>query len=388
MRAYSQIWKKASGWLLALASVAVAGSRSAARGEDQPAPASHAQVMVVGGGSGPGSAKVDAESGGNAAVISSAEPTDAEDPPARQDRPWLGVSVEEGSEALAAQLGLPPGSGLVIIYVAPDSPAAKAGLEKNDVLVELDSQLLVVPAQLRKLVLARHEGDKIKLVYYHAGKKETASVTLGKAPPGFGLFGDAHLWDGEVSPFLAPFAPGAAGERLRELRDALGPMKQDLTKAGEELQRSMEQARKAWHEAMRFSSNAISDSVGETLRELERLGIAADDNASVTVRSTGHRAKSIVKADESGTIVLVCNPKPHLTAHDKDGKLLFDGEIATPEQRASVPPELWEKVEPLLDKLNPKAEEDPEMNPAPPKEAPSLRRLPPSPIRPSAPGTV
>jgi S1-C subfamily serine protease len=36
--------------------------------------------------------------------------------------------------------------------VAPDSPAAKAGLEKNDVLAELEGQLLVVPAQLRKLV--------------------------------------------------------------------------------------------------------------------------------------------------------------------------------------------------------------------------------------------
>ena len=76
-----------------------------------------------------------------------------------------------------------------------------------------------------------------------------------------------------------------------------------------------------------------------------------NNNASVTVRSTGQRVKSVVKADESGTIVLVCNPKPHLTAHDKDGKLVFDGEIDTPEQRAKVPPELWEKVEPLLDKV-------------------------------------
>lgn len=53
------------------------------------------------------------------------------------------------------------------------------------------------------------------------------------------------------------------------------------------------------------------------------------------------------------------------TAHDKDGKLVFDGEIDTPEQRAKVPPELWEKVKPLLDKVAPQAEEEPETNPAP-----------------------
>ena len=35
-----------------------------------------------------------------------------------------------------------------------------------------------------------------------------------------------------------------------------------------------------------------------------------DNNASVTVRSTGQQVKSIVKADDSGTIVVVSNPKP------------------------------------------------------------------------------
>jgi len=42
-------------------------------------------------------------------------------------------------------------------------------------------------------------------------------------------------------------------------------------------------------------------------------------------------------------------------------------ERGTPEQRAKVPPELWEKVEPLLDKLAPKVEEAPAAKPAPSK---------------------
>jgi hypothetical protein len=59
-----------------------------------------------------------------------------------------------------------------------------------------------------------------------------------------------------------------------------------------------------------------------------------------------------VKSDDSGTIVIITNPKLRLTAHDKEGKLLFDGEIETAEQRHDVPGGLWQRVEPLLNKLN------------------------------------
>ncbi len=87
----------------------------------------------------------------------------------RKDVPWLGVSASEAPEALAAQLNLKPGAGLVVTYVAPDSPAAKSGLRKNDLLVEFDDQPLVHPAQLRKLVRVHKEGEPAKLGFYRAG---------------------------------------------------------------------------------------------------------------------------------------------------------------------------------------------------------------------------
>ncbi len=360
MRTYSHRVKQTGTWLLAFASIAAVTGLRAADTVDPSQQSSHARVVVASGGGGAGGARVEAASDGNAVVVSSLEPAADGDPVAQKDRAWLGVSIEEGSEALAAQLDLPAGAGLVVTFVAPDSPAAKAGLEKNDVLVELDDQLLVVPAQLRKLVQVHKEGDKLKLVYYRAGKKETTTATLGKAPARFGLFGGGRAWDGERPPFLDPFAPDAVHGQAKSFHDLLGLDKVDRAKLEEQVRRSMEQARKAYREALRASSNAVSTSVVRALRELQRAGIDVGNNASVTVRSSGEHVKSVVKADDSGTIVLVCNPKPRLTAHDKQGKLLFDGEIATPEQRAKVPPELWEKVEPLLDKIAPKAEEEPD----------------------------
>jgi hypothetical protein len=51
------------------------------------------------------------------------------------------------------------------------------------------------------------------------------------------------------------------------------------------------------------------------------------------------------------TCVIVANPRKHLTAHDESGKLTFDGAIETSEQQATVPAEIWEKVEPMMSKM-------------------------------------
>jgi S1-C subfamily serine protease len=106
----------------------------------------------------------------------------------RKDIPWLGVSTTEASEVLTSQLDLEPGVGLVISYVVPESPAAKIGLRKNDLLVQFEDQSLVHPAQLRKLVRVRKEGDVVKLAFYRAGKRQTVSVALGKTKTEAGFF--------------------------------------------------------------------------------------------------------------------------------------------------------------------------------------------------------
>lgn len=93
---------------------------------------------------------------------------------------WLGVAPAEASEELRAQLPLEPGSGLVVQSVITDSPAAKAGLQKNDVLMKLDDQLLTNPGQLKTLVAARKDGDTVKLTYFRRGQQTTLDVKLGK----------------------------------------------------------------------------------------------------------------------------------------------------------------------------------------------------------------
>jgi hypothetical protein len=301
----------------------------------------------------------------NPVVVETIEPFDTGERSGPRETTWLGTAIEEAPEVLTAQLGLSRGVGLVVTYVETNSPAAKAGLQKNDLLVEFEGQTLVHPAQLRKLVQMHKEGDTVKLTFYRAGKKQAVSATLGKTVTGFGFqFG----WDNGSAFWQFPGQPWGDSfrEQMKNLREQMGNIKIDQKKVQEEIRRSMEEARKAYREALRQATNANS-MLGPVLKDLARIGAAVDDDASVTVRSTGRSAVSLVKADEWGTIVLVKNPKLHLTAHDKDGKLLFDGEIETPEQRDKVPHDLWNKVEPLLKKMVPADGEPPDVNAFPSK---------------------
>jgi membrane-associated protease RseP (regulator of RpoE activity) len=273
-----------------------------------------------------------------------------------KERTWLGVGLDEPDEALCAQLGLKDGAGLLVTYVAGDSPAEKAGLQKNDVLLEMEGQTLLVPAQLQKLVQARKEGDQVTLKFLRGGKEDSVNATLGKTKTRvMTADGDnALIWKSAPGAYSYTLTPGAHADHMIILEKALKEAKIDQERVKVEVQRSMEEARKAMEEALRTTRKA-DGSLKEVHKELEALAKAQvfmPNDAMVVVRSSGKSSKSMVQADESGTIVLVKNPKLRLTAHDKDGNMLFDGEVETKEQREQVPADLWKKVEPLVEKFS------------------------------------
>jgi S1-C subfamily serine protease len=113
----------------------------------------------------------------------------------RVDRAFLGVGAREIDPELARTFNLPVDSGLLVETVAPDSGAAKAGLEGGDnpvvvagvsyttggdVIVAAAGKRVATVAELRD-VLAEHEpGDTIELDIYRGGDEKTVTVTLGR----------------------------------------------------------------------------------------------------------------------------------------------------------------------------------------------------------------
>ncbi|MGE5191360.1 MAG: PDZ domain-containing protein [Deltaproteobacteria bacterium] len=59
-----------------------------------------------------------------------------------EQRYRIGVTLSEADDTLRSQLRLAAGEGLVVTEVVDDSPAAKAGIQKNDVLIKLDGKRL------------------------------------------------------------------------------------------------------------------------------------------------------------------------------------------------------------------------------------------------------
>ena len=286
---------------------------------------------------------------------------------------WLGLSAEEASDALGAQLGLQPGEGLLVTYVATNSPAAKASLQKNDLLVEMDGQKLVLPGQLRKLVQMRKEGDKVVLAYYRGGKRQETTATLGKTKASHEWFGDLGNLDGvkQLRVQLKDLASmGGQSERMSELRESLARAGVDRENIQVEVRRSLDQARKAIAEAVAQvrEGQHSTHAAHQALEELAHSGVEVDKDATVTIKSRNDSVRSIVKTDDTGTYVIVANPKKRLTAHDKDGKLAFDGEIETSEQQEKVPKDVWKKVQPMIEQLNQAMEDAPAAaEPAPKK---------------------
>jgi membrane-associated protease RseP (regulator of RpoE activity) len=88
-------------------------------------------------------------------------------PPAQQF--WIGVSVAEVEPALRAQLRIPANKGLLVNQVFKDSPAEKAGVRVNDILLSFDGKPLT--EQMRLVELVQANGEKtVKLELLHEGR--------------------------------------------------------------------------------------------------------------------------------------------------------------------------------------------------------------------------
>jgi hypothetical protein len=77
---------------------------------------------------------------------------------------------------------LPRKHGVLVTHVLPNSPAAKADLQRDDVLLEYDAHKIHDAEQLARLIRDDRAGRKVKLVFHRAGKEMTAEATLTLGP--------------------------------------------------------------------------------------------------------------------------------------------------------------------------------------------------------------
>ncbi len=98
-------------------------------------------------------------------------------------RGWLGVEPVALSAERRRLLGLPESlRGIELIGVAPDSPAARAGLRRGDVLTHVDDHELLRPRQALNLVASLPPGEQIVVRGLRQGEAFELRATLAERP--------------------------------------------------------------------------------------------------------------------------------------------------------------------------------------------------------------
>ncbi len=95
-------------------------------------------------------------------------------------RGWLGVYIQDINTELANALGLSAPTGVLISGVQEDSPAKKAGLKAEDVVLKFNDRQVKNSAELRTLVASAGPDTKIKLGILRDGKDKEIEVKLGE----------------------------------------------------------------------------------------------------------------------------------------------------------------------------------------------------------------
>lgn len=98
------------------------------------------------------------------------------------NRGFLGITPVNVSPALASQMELPVMRGILVARVIDGTAAAAVDLQRGDVIVVLNDQVIANTGELSKFLIAHPPGETISMVYYRGAEELRAEVTLGERP--------------------------------------------------------------------------------------------------------------------------------------------------------------------------------------------------------------
>lgn len=93
---------------------------------------------------------------------------------------FLGVFAEDVSKENMARYGLREARGVAITQVVKDSPAEKAGLRKDDVILRFEGDSVTSVRKLNRLVSEVAPDQTVRLGISRGGSEQEVSVTIGK----------------------------------------------------------------------------------------------------------------------------------------------------------------------------------------------------------------
>jgi serine protease Do len=234
---------------------------------------------------------------------------------------YLGVDTSQVPTVVSDQLGLAKGFGLVVDYVEPNSPAAVAGVQQNDILKMLNDQILIEPSQLRKLLQTFPEGTEVTLTVLRKGQEQKLTAKLAKkeVPQRRSTFpGGNHDWHWDF--------------------DATGDLREQMQDLKEQLKEQLGDQRGIVRDAVTQAHEAARRARDDARRAADQLRIFFEDDGAVKASKIDLCKAQIVFSDDKGELKLAnVDGKRLLTVKDPQGKLLFSGPVGTKEDLDKMP---------------------------------------------------
>ena len=253
-------------------------------------------------------------------------------PDHREKRPkvpvtYLGVDTSQVPTVVSEQLGLAKGFGLVVDYVEPNSPAATAGVQQNDILKMLNDQILVEPSQLRKLLQTFPEGTQVTLTVLRKGQEQKFTAKLGRK---------------EV-PQRRGGSPGGNHDGHWDF-DPTGDIKEQMQELKEQLKEQLGDQRGIVREAVTQAHEAARRARDDARRAADQLRIFFEDDGEVKASKIDLGKAQIVFSDDKGELKLAnVDGRKLLTVKDPQGKLLYSGPVDTKEDLDKMPADVRER---------------------------------------------
>lgn len=198
----------------------------------------------------------------------------------RQNSYWIGVTASPIDDALRSHLTkLDAGAGVIVNDVLKDSPAAKAKVQKNDVLISVDGQPLKGQNELADLV-QKSGGEPVQIKLLRAGKPKDVTVTpekknvltLNQVAGPMRIRVDVN--DAQTFPFHAlPDRPdpGEAAQAYTKLREVITRTEDASTRRIEaelkELNRKLDDLRKAVDESIKAELQKARKDVDKAIKD-------------------------------------------------------------------------------------------------------------------------
>src|SRR5882762_5067063 len=133
---------------------------------------------------------------------------------------FLGVHAEDINKENMARYGMSEARGVGITEVVKDSPAEKAGLRKDDVILRFEGDSVTSVRKLTRLVSEVAPDQTVKLNISHGGGEQEVAVTIGKRSDSMNAMGNFDFKDLEKLKGLDKLQ---GLDRLKELEKTMPP---------------------------------------------------------------------------------------------------------------------------------------------------------------------